>query len=56
MLRGLSLLCSATQMGRSIRETFLAMIEKQNEVSAEKAQEVLRNLQETKRFVQELWG
>lgn len=48
--------CGATQMGRSVREAFLAMIEKQNEVSAEKAQEVLRNLQESKRFVQELWG
>ena len=43
-------------MGRSIRETFIAMIEKHDGVSTEKAQEVLRSLQDQKRYIQELWG
>jgi sulfite reductase (NADPH) flavoprotein alpha-component len=49
-------ICGGTSMGRDVREVFIGIFAAFGKISNESATAKLRDLQNSGRFVQELWG
>ena len=47
--------CGATNMGTDVHETFLSILQSKKNISRQKAETILENLQKSGRYVQELW-
>jgi NADPH-ferrihemoprotein reductase len=49
-------ICGGTSMGKDVREVFIGIFSQFGKMESEKAISKLRDLQNSGRFVQELWG
>ncbi len=49
-------ICGGTSMGKDVREVFIGIFAEFGKMESEKAISKLRDLQNSGRYVQELWG